>query len=33
MILLAYLVVTSSEFPEVDESAMNQVNAGVTPPH
>jgi hypothetical protein len=33
MILLAHLVVTSSELPEVNESAVNQINAGVTPPH
>jgi len=31
MILLAYIVVTSSELLEGDESAMNQVNAGATP--
>jgi hypothetical protein len=31
--LLAHLVVISSELSEADESAMNQVNAGVAPPH
>ena len=33
MRLLAHLVITSSELLDVNESAMNQVNADVTSPH